>query len=500
MASSGAEAGAGPQDPLRKRSPRHDAEAASAQQLLKRVAMESEGKCVESANVYKPGGAIDCSLLSEEYSGDGCSGAGAHKRSSFLFATDVDRNMQESDPGWNTFWRSHEGTIFQIALIFLFMHIDAGTPILQDLYKKVYGLQHRWNHHIYLDVAAYTNKYDCAFYGCKWLEEHGRCEQKHSILYTSQTVIIAQHLCELALIYCLAFWDRGSVRDCINISKTTKFAPAGFCFGLQAVFGFLAMEEIGAHAYSLYGQTSIILVTLTWSLFFRVRLSSLVWISVLQIALALIGFNMADTTTSARGITLMALKIIHQCFACVYAEMFMKSEKEVLYIQLAWMKPVELLSGITMVFVMSFVVHKTDVIFVPHPEDPKVLPPVPMNATAVDAIAQLGFFHHWNWLTVFILLVNMGDTFLSAFLAKHFDSVVKGVAGVLDLIYPTQVFVFFINRPDYTPLMVMSGLSICLGALNFVLAKGGMRRSQARKDELLILKAELSKLKGYGAA
>merc|ERR1719215_781198 len=125
---------------------------------------------------------------------------------------------------------------------------------------------------------------------------------------------------------------------------------------------------------------------------------------------------------------------------------------------------------------------------------------IPRDITAVEAIGQLGFYHHWNWLTVVIMVFNMGDTFMTATVAKKFDSVVKGVAGVADIIYPTQFLMYFIKRPDYSPLMIISGMVIILGAFNFILAKGAMRRSTARKDEIAGLKAELGKAGGYGAA
>merc|ERR1719362_2610528 len=70
--------------------------------------------------------------------------------------------------------------------------------------------------------------------------------------------------------------------------------------------------------------------------------------------------------------------------------------------------------------------------------------------TALQAIQQLGYFHHWNWLTVVIMVFNMGDTFMTATVAKKFDSVVKGVAGVADIIYPTQFLMYFIKRDKYT--------------------------------------------------
>merc|ERR1719220_2401918 len=78
--------------------------------------------------------------------------------------------------------------------------------------------------------------------------------------------------------------------------------------------------------------------------------------------------------------------------------------------------------------------------------------------TALEAIQKLGYFHHWNWLTVVIMVFNMGDTFMTATVAKKFDSVVKGVAGIFDILYPTQVLVQLIEPPEYTPLKVLSAV------------------------------------------
>jgi len=124
--------------------------------------------------------------------------------------------------------------------------------------------------------------------------------------------------------------------------------------------------------------------------------------------------------------------------------------------------------------------------------------------TALQAIQKLGYFHHWNWLTAVILVFNMGDTFMTATMAKKFDSVVKGVAGVADIIYPTQFCLFFMNKDRYTQkltdLRVISGVTIMIGSLNFVLAKGALRRSTARKEEIANLRKELDKQKGYSSA
>jgi len=224
---------------------------------------------------------------------------------------------------------------------------------------------------------------------------------------------------------------------------------------------------------------------------FKVRLSGPVWMGVLTIVVGMVGFNMSDASTTPKGLMFIGLKIMCQCFACIYAELFMKTDPEVLYIQMAWIKPVELLVTMIMTVFMSTVVKVENVLFVEG---------TPKTMTAVQAITELGYFHHWSWLTVVIMCFNMGDTFMTATVAKKFDSVVKGVAGVADIIYPTQFLMFFIKRPDYTPLMVISGIVIILGAFNFVLAKGGMRRSHRRKEEIAGLKAELGKATGYGAA
>jgi hypothetical protein len=74
-------------------------------------------------------------------------------------------------------------------------------------------------------------------------------------------------------------------------------------------------------------------------------------------------------------------------------------------------------------------------------------------------------------------------------LQKKFDSVVKGVAGVADIIYPTQVLIHFINPPTYTQLQLFSAGTIVLGSLNFVLAKGHMKQGESRDQEIVSLKA-----------
>jgi len=70
------------------------------------------------------------------------------------------------------------------------------------------------------------------------------------------------------------------------------------------------------------------------------------------IAIGMIGFNMSDKSTTPTGLVFIGLKIWTQCFSCIYAEIFMRTDPESLHIQMAWIKPVELLACI-MAFVVS---------------------------------------------------------------------------------------------------------------------------------------------------
>jgi hypothetical protein len=250
------------------------------------------------------------------------------------------------------------------------------------------------------------------------------------------------------------------------------------CFGIQAVFGFMSMDYLSADAYALYSQTSIVILTLAWTIFFRTKLSGNVWISVIVIAVGMAGFKMGDTKTLPTGLVFIGLKIMTQSFACLWAEAFIKSDPEPLYIQLAWMKPVELLATCLLMFT----------------------PGIPQFQDARNAIMTQGFFHHWNWLVVFIMCFNMGDTYMTATIAKQFDSVVKGVAGVADIIYPTQVVSLFINGwPEYDLLQWFSGCTIVLGALNFVFAKGAMGQTAKKNEEIQTLKAKIRDIGGSGS-
>jgi len=350
------------------------------------------------------------------------------KRQTIIFSK---ASEEAEDPETLRFLESHAGILWQGILIFVYMHFDAGLPLLQDCYKEFFG-------------------------GGK-------------LLFTKQTLLITQNACEIICLFLITKVLRGSMNDCINPRKSLAFAPAGACFGIQAVFGFLAMAEVSAECYAMYAQTSIIVLTLAWTIFFRTMLSGTCWIGVFMIAIGMVGFNMSDDKSSVRGLTYIGLKIVCQSFACIYAEMFIKSDPEVLYIQMCWMKPVELLTTVLMMF---------------------VIPAKPGDLSAVEAISQKGFFHDWNWLVVVIMVFNMGDTFMTATIAKKFDSVVKGVAGVADIIYPTQVFAPLIKKPEYTSLKVISGGTIVCGALNFVLAKGEMRRSKEQEMELADLREQ----------
>jgi len=433
-----------------------------------------ESKDGENANGFKTGGAVNCALLNRD-EGSEPEPEGAEKRSTIIFSREVEEGIEDAES--RSFWRSHGGVIMQGLLIFIYMHFDAGLPILQDLYKLNYGRSQDW-----FDSAGTADPVD------------GDADpNKERLFYTKQTLLITQNFLEIVCIFLMATLLRGSPRDCMNLKKTIKFAPAGACFGIQAVFGFFAMEEMGADAYTLYAQTSIIVLTLAWCIMFRTRLPGTAWCGIFAIAIGMIGFKMSDAKTSILGMVFISLKILTQCFACIYAEIFVKTDPESLYIQMAWIKPVELMITCIMTYVMSEIFPQTGRLY-------NRTTGAFEQMTALQAIQQLGYFHHWNWLTVVIMVFNMGDTFMTATVAKKFDSVVKGVAGVADIIYPTQFLMYFIKRPDYDPLMVISGCTIIVGSLNFVLAKGAMRRSAARKEEIVNLRKELDKQKGYSSA
>jgi multidrug transporter EmrE-like cation transporter len=285
---------------------------------------------------------------------------------------------------------------------------------------------------------------------------------------------------EILCIFGLTKMFRGDVQVCINPAKSLRFAPAGACFGIQAVLGFLAMSEMSADCYALYSQTSIIILTLAWTIVFRTRLSGTCWMGIVTVALGMAGFNLSDTSTTPRGLVFMFFKICFQSFACLYAEMFMKSDPAPLYIQMAWSKPIELVSTVVMMFAIPLV------------EQIVGLPP--RGPTPWQEITTDGFFHDWNYLVVIIMVFNMGDTFMNATIAKKFDSVVKGVAGVFDILYPTQVLIQFINPPAYTDLKIFSACTIVCGSLSFVLAKNQMKRSAEQTRELEELQATAGKV------
>jgi len=439
-------------------------------------AFESKGD--ENANGFKTGGAVSCALLNRD-DGPEPEPEAARKHATIIFSKEVEEGIE--DPESRSFWRSQGGLIMQGFLIFIYMHFDAGLPILQDLYKDWYGKSQDW-----ADSAGTTDNIDPM-----------AKPSDRKLFYTKQTLLITQNFLEIVCIFIVALLLRGTVKDCLNFQKTVKFAPAGACFGIQAVFGFFAMSEMTADAYALYAQTSIIVLTLAWCIMFRTKLPGTAWCGIFAIAIGMIGFNMSDKTTTPTGLVFIGLKILTQCFACIYAEIFMKTDPESLYIQMAWIKPVELLVTCIMTFVMSNIFPQTSRLYNRTEQQFE-------DMTALQAIQQLGYFHHWNWLTTVILVFNMGDTFMTATMAKKFDSVVKGVAGVADIIYPTQFCLFFMNKERYTQkltdLRVISGVTIIIGSFNFVLAKGALRRSTARKEEIANLRKELDNQKGYSSA
>jgi len=100
-----------------------------------------ECKGDENANGFKTGGAVSCALLNRD-DGPEPEAEAARKHATIIFSKEVEEGIE--DPESRSFWRSQGGLIMQGLLIFIYMHFDAGLPILQDLYKDWYGKSHDW--------------------------------------------------------------------------------------------------------------------------------------------------------------------------------------------------------------------------------------------------------------------------------------------------------------------------------------------------------------------
>jgi len=298
--------------------------------------------------------------------------------------------------------------------------------------------------------------------------------------FTKGCALSFQATCGLVGYYCYNYWVGGLdlLKECFNPMRLLKFSAVGVMFGCAAVFSFLAQDALSPGSYALYAQSGVVIVPILWRLTFRKPLPVLTWINIGIITIGIAAYRISemelDHMFDGIGLLWVTLKVLMAGLASVVAELLLKKDTTLPFtVQVACILPSKALACLLTIW------------FLPGPnmEWPNHLPDRPG-----------GFFHDWTWLTFVIVFHNLGDTIMSAALAKHFDSVVKAICGVVGIIFPTWVVSYLLQWEDLNPrsatgqLKLTGGIVVVVGSFAYVLG-----RSQSEKLEKL--QAQAAKLK-----
>lgn len=209
-------------------------------------------------------------------------------------------------------------------------------------------------------------------------------------------------------------WERLSL--CFDLRRTLRFAVVGLMFGLAQVCAFLAQDALSPGSYALYSQLGIIVVPILWVLVFRKLIPLLSWTHLVLVTLGIMMYTLSQmggsqATFDAVGLIWVLLKVGISGCAAIWSEMFLKKDPDLPFsVQISFILPWKALACLMTIWLLP----------------PFGLPDRPLL-----------FFHDWKWTTWVIVVTTLGDTVISAVIAKTFDSVVKSVLGVFGIVFPT---------------------------------------------------------------
>lgn len=262
--------------------------------------------------------------------------------------------------------------------------------------------------------------------------------------------------------YCIG--GMAQLKRCWELRGLLTFAPVGLMFGLTAVFGFLAQDALSPGSYALYAQSGVVIIPLMWSIVFRKALPMLTWTHIVLIAMGIVMYRISEldlneSLFSGVGLVWVGLKVLAGGVATIWAEAFLKSDSSVPFsVQASYIMPWKVLATFSTIY---------------------ILPPYGLPSDRPG-----GFFHDWNSLTLCVIFNNLGDTIMSAVVAKVFDSVVKSVCGVVGIVFPTWAVSLLVGWEVVSlgspsgQLKAFGGSIVVLGSFAYVFG-----REKAQKDE-----------------
>jgi len=305
---------------------------------------------------------------------------------------------------------------------------------------------------------------------CPWyiqLAENGKWTQRPHV-FTTGAALSFQASVGLGVYYFYNYYFGGmdTLRQCWDIKQLIRFAPIGILFGQCAIFGFKAQNALSPGSYALYAQAGIVVIPIMWRIVFKKQISPVTWIHILLISAGIIMYRLSelDEKESFGGVGLfwIVLKVLGSALATCWAESFLKSSgnDHPLNVQMCFILPWKVLSTFSTIWIIP----------------PHGLPNRPG-----------GFFHDWTFWALVIVGHNLGDTIMSATIAKSFDSVVKAVCGVVGIIFPTWIVSWSVgwDKVDVHSaagqLKISGGIIVIISAVAYTLGR-------AEWDEIVSLR------------
>jgi len=303
--------------------------------------------------------------------------------------------------------------------------------------------------------------------------------------FTKGCALSFQALCGLIVYYCYNYYVGGwdLVKQCLKPWLLLKFSCVGFMFGCSAVFAFLAQDALSPGSYALYAQSGVVVVPIIWRVVFRTPLASLTWIHIGVITIGIMAYRISeielDHMFDGIGLVWVMLKVVVAGLGSVLAELLLKQESTMPFtVQVACILPSKMVACLLTVWMIPG----------PDWEWPNQLPDRPG-----------GFFHDWTLWTFVIVFHSLGDTILSAAVAKQFDSVVKAICGVVGIIFPTWAVSYMVGWEDLNPLdaagqlKIAGGIVVIVGSFAYVLGRSQNDRFKQLEAKVAELEARNKK-------
>eukprot|EP00929_Paragymnodinium_shiwhaense_P113337 TRINITY_DN81608_c0_g1_i1.p1 TRINITY_DN81608_c0_g1~~TRINITY_DN81608_c0_g1_i1.p1 ORF type:complete len:456 (+),score=61.32 TRINITY_DN81608_c0_g1_i1:169-1536(+) len=314
-------------------------------------------------------------------------------------------------------------------------------------------------------------------HGCPWFIERMRRSDgtwsyvRKPQVFTKGAALGIQASCGMMMYYCYNYYQGGidQLKLCFHLPSILKFSAAGAFFGFSAVFAFLAQDALSPGSYALYAQSGIIAVPVMWRIIFNTSMGALAWLHIVLIGVGIFTYRMSEIGGSGGadtsiGVFWVVMKVLVAGTGSVVAELLLKSDSKVPFtVQVSYILPSKALCCFSTIWLLP----------------PHGLPDRPG-----------GLLHDWSLLTVLIIFHNLGDTVMSALIAKTFDSVVKAICGVVGIIFPTWAISYIVGweKLDVSTsegkLKSVGGLIVVISSMAYVFGKSTMARLKKAESDL----------------